>query len=1329
MTDYQDILRRINSSTGASNVPLASERAKVSQSQLTAQQRVASSAGMIPEDKYQSILSNINARAAGAPRESGGGVLGLFGRTVGKGLEGLLYTVGTPSRFITSTIKEVGDVFDGKGFSPSDLVKQTLDKNFYPSTIIAKTGNRWLDTVIGLGADIALDPLMLLGAGPVSAASRAGRIAFAEKAIVEGTRLGLPELVLKADDIVRFGPRLKTLTTAERDIIGAQKGLRWNFGPGNKLVFQPGTKGARISEATADALNALTAPLAKTRAVLGDTRWARKIQDYVRPASYAGTMNRLGRGELTAIQAVRQLAEHSSAVRGAAEGRLFEVVSTDEFGDLIQEFAASPYRATVHEVLHGDRLATDAAEQALADRMANFYENSMGKVNQYVDELNTRRGVSARRIEPRKDYGVNHTLSKDAGDFWFSGKWKKSKYAPELEKSLGLTPGEVIYGPSITRARKLTAGEKWLGETLQTGSVAEINRIAQQKLGFKWFEENADVLMKDYIASAANQVSRITFADRMLDFGPDVAKAVTKEVVSDPKILKQLDDVVDAFTSVYNNLGRHLSSLQGEATQQVLKPATRRAQTRVSARATAASRRVDTLKALRDSTAVAVRKAERLAVDAGGREAQIRGAVEEVLSPLRERLAKIESALASSNANEALAVEGLVSNYRRVFGPGVPIPDNPTEMLRALRGEQLPAGFRAEELAARAGQGEDVAQTLRLASGQEQAITRARKVRTDEAVLTQPQARKEISAGRQMITKEERKLETAIKSDPVIKKAKDAETASVNAINALDGTEALVANDEIWSSQIRPALQTNIDAVRAQGARRGTAKQINTAWADETDRMMMAMATSGFFSDAELKAWDRILVSMKSAEAELAQAEAALGVVTRRAEDARLFGNQIADKIDEGWKQLEGLGVQIPGEQYDLLRARVEELRTPQGIQTLNKMFRSYNQFFKITAMLTPGFIVRNGYSAAFNNFVAGVGLRDTRDAIAFTRAVRRMGYDKALAALPEAQREIYATAFRGVTATGAGMTRDMIVEPVLGGRMERFLNLKGVRKWEEANASTEVAVRLALGLKGARDGLNLEQIAAMIGRFHFDYSDLSKLDQVARQFVPFWLWVTRNIPLQIVNQAMRPGMYNAYESLRRQMPVDENLVLPKWLARRGPLGFGGGSVLNPDLPFVDLQEQIKQLSDPLLLLSQLYPQYKLPIELAGGRRLSTGAPFSEEPQAVRGPLDLPAALVASLTGQGTDLAGGGYGISDKVSYALTSLFPTLGQAQRLVPQLGGSPRYGERQSSAVLSTLFGLPYRGVPLSEQERELKSRQFAIRDYLSKLTQQGFIQPQS
>jgi hypothetical protein len=502
---------------------------------------------------------------------------------------------------------------------------------------------------------------------------------------------------------------------------------------------------------------------------------------------------------------------------------------------------------------------------------------------------------------------------------------------------------------------------------------------------------------------------------------------------------------------------------------------------------------------------------------------------------------------------------------------------------------------------------------------------------------------------------------------------------------------------------------------------------INNEWLEETNRRLAAINDASNLDQPTKSTWERVLLDAKAKEAALAsvgnQVKWANDVVRTIEQVPNKFFADHANAVREGWRAFEGLGVQLPQDTGRFLLGKIDELATADGIKEVLRIFDRYNRFFRVTAMLTPGFVVRNAYTAAFNNFVYGATLQDTADAIRFATNLHRRGARAALAAVPEAERELYDAAYRSVLSSGAGQIREIATQP-LNGKESRLLKTRAVKVWSNANADAETGARMAMALRGIRNGKNIDEVATDIARYHFDYTDLSKLDEFAKVFIPFWTFASRNIPLQLMNQISRPGMYRAYESLKRNMPVDESIILPSWLAEREPLGLGAGGVLNPDLPQVDMASQIAQLSDPLRLLSQLYPQYKLPIELAGNRQLGLNIPFSETPQQVRGPLDVPAALVAALTGQATSTAEGP-AISSKVAYAVPSAFPLLGLAQRLLPQGGGQEKYQERQLSSILAAVTGAPYRQVPQEEQERELRRREFALRDYLDDLKRRGFV----
>jgi len=216
------------------------------------------------------------------------------------------------------------------------------------------------------------------------------------------------------------------------------------------------------------------------------------------------------------------------------------------------------------------------------------------------------------------------------------------------------------------------------------------------------------------------------------------------------------------------------------------------------------------------------------------------------------------------------------------------------------------------------------------------------------------------------------------------------------------------------------------------------------------------------------------------------------------------------------------------------------------------------------------------------------------------------------------------------------------------------------------------------------------------------------------------------------VNQVARPSVYRRYEALQRNFGIseDDETVYPDWLLRRNPLQFPGmapGSVINPDLPQLDMAEQISMMTDPMRFLSQFNPAIKLPIELVGGRQLYMNTPFSENKVDVRGPSDWPAYLAGMAFGGGSGKRpDGSRFMSSRTAYAVPNAVPLLANLQRLFPQSGGKEGYQDRQGSSIAS-FVGLPYRQVSQGEQFNELLRRQFEIKNYLSKMTRTGQLRP--
>lgn len=599
-------------------------------------------------------------------------------------------------------------------------------------------------------------------------------------------------------------------------------------------------------------------------------------------------------------------------------------------------------------------------------------------------------------------------------------------------------------------------------------------------------------------------------------------------------------------------------------------------------------------------------------------------------------------------------------------------------------------------------------------------------------LVSRDEAAKQAGLDARKIARAEKKLAKEIANDPLVKEARQA-GRTVNRVEAsMNNAKALRGEAAEWEQAYGASYREDVvelDRLLAERPPKGASAEVNAEWFNQVENVYNQIRNPQIFTEPQRNALERIFVQKRGQEAQIAMLEQYVDFgkgMLDRAKSGELGGRMVQD-IKEGWGAIEGLGVQMPDELRSLMFGKIERLADPKEFNKFLDAYFRYQRFFKVTAMLTPGFIVRNAMTAAFNNYVAGVTTRETADAIRFSQNALKHGPAKAIEMVPAAERKLYETAYDVVMATGAGQTADDFFYPIASSKGQRWLNSRIVTAWRNRNEQVEMAGRMALAVSSLKKDLGFDGAASQVARYHFDYTDLSKLDEAAKRVIPFWTFASRNIPLQIVNQIARPGLYRAYDSLERNFDVDENMVLAPWMQANRPISGPGGRIIMPDLPFIDMENQLRMFGDPMRLASQLNPAVKLPIELMGNRQLGLDIPFSQKPYEVRGPLDLPSALAGGLFGQTTTTPEGQMITSSKAGYAIPSLLPTLAQLQRLVPQLGGKETYVARQPYSILSAGLGIPLRGVSEQEQANELIRRQFALRDFLSNLTRTGYLEP--
>ena len=581
-----------------------------------------------------------------------------------------------------------------------------------------------------------------------------------------------------------------------------------------------------------------------------------------------------------------------------------------------------------------------------------------------------------------------------------------------------------------------------------------------------------------------------------------------------------------------------------------------------------------------------------------------------------------------------------------------------------------------------------------------------------------------------------------------------------------------------WNDGTGNALRNELAAVgqaMLNMPARGEAGVAAREWVRSVQR---SVESTKYIKDKAVKdAYERVTQLLHVGEIGLAQAEDAV-VANRELIDIVKTGRfgaimaPVEARVLEGWEAILGLGVQAPEQLLSVWKPNLQKMLAKSNAGMTQRFLAASRDLFKTYAITSVGFVVRNSYSSMFMNAVAGVDGMTAVNGVKAMNALNKYGAVKwldELGIVDPVLRGQYDQALKAAIATGLQGSFTDLREPVLAGTLgERVINLlnktgldstslgtrmqpvaenaadfvrrqgfstnsytRGVRR---ANTRVEAAVRFPMALDTILKGGSYDDAVAKVTRYHFDYSDLSKLDEVALQFVPFWIWTTRNIPNQITNQFMRPNAYNIFEKVQQTLPVDSEQIIPEWQESREPLGLGrfnvpllgeGYYTSQPDMPQQRLQEGLRSILDPRRLIGQAYPFVKLPVEYFAGKQLGIDVgPFPERTPA-RG---LELAAVNVLESIGFDPIydkEGNKTIAGFTQYALGNAIPLISRIQRLSGgSLGGKENYATRTGQSWLNEL-GIPITIIKDNNVRSEFINRQFTLKDLTKELISRNLI----
>ncbi len=582
-----------------------------------------------------------------------------------------------------------------------------------------------------------------------------------------------------------------------------------------------------------------------------------------------------------------------------------------------------------------------------------------------------------------------------------------------------------------------------------------------------------------------------------------------------------------------------------------------------------------------------------------------------------------------------------------------------------------------------------------------------------------------------------------------------------------------------WSDGTGNAMRNELAAVgqaMLNMPARGEAGVAAREWVRSVQR---SVESTKYIKDQTVKAaYERVTQLLHVGEIGLAQAEDAV-VANKELIDivrAGRFGEVMApveQRVLEGWEAILGLGVQAPEQLLSVWKPNLQKLMAQSNAGMVKQFLTVSRDLFKTYAVTSVGFVVRNSYSSMFMNAVAGVDGMTAVNGVKAMNALNKYGPSKwldELGIVDPVLRGQYEEALKAAIATGLQGSFTDLREPVIAGTLgERLINLLNktgldssslgtrmqpvaenaaefVRKQgfstnsytrlvRRANTRVESAVRFPMALDTILKGGSYDDAVAKVTRYHFDYSDLSKLDEAALQLVPFWIWTTRNIPNQITNQFMRPNAYNIYEKVQQTLPVDSEQVVPEWQEPYEPLGIGRGNVpllgegyytAQLDMPQQRLQEGLRSILSPSRLLGQAYPFVKLPAEYLAKRQLGIDVGAFADRVPARG-LDLAVINIMEKIGFRPiyDDEGNKTTISGFTQYALGNAIPLISRLQRLSGgALGGKESYATRTGQSWLNEL-GIPVRVIKDNDVRNEFINRTFTLKDFVGEMVSRGYI----
>jgi hypothetical protein len=326
--------------------------------------------------------------------------------------------------------------------------------------------------------------------------------------------------------------------------------------------------------------------------------------------------------------------------------------------------------------------------------------------------------------------------------------------------------------------------------------------------------------------------------------------------------------------------------------------------------------------------------------------------------------------------------------------------------------------------------------------------------------------------------------------------------------------------------------------------------------------------------------------------------------------------------------------------------------------------------------------------------------------------------------------------AFRAASGSGAGgQFAEKGVAAPSENRLYNFLSNNRVTRsnilGKRGGEPVEGALRMGMAIDTIRKGGSVEDALTRITRVHFDYSQVSKLDEQMKRIIPFWTFMSRNLPLQVTEMWTKPKVYAIYQSAVRNLGTTPGAFTPQYWLDAGAVNTGvnvpdignvqaGGPLyFAPDIGQTRLQQDLSNIAkagqgDFGGIISSGNPLITAPLEFATGHDFYTGQNYGPNDVVNADPITT---TLGRIFGQ-TNEAGQ---VTQKWQNMLRSLNPVMDRSIRLAPNIAGGTERDKSRQLESYARMLGAPIRVLTPQAQDSEYWRRYYKQQDEIDRVKQ--------